>query len=123
MLSFDRDGDDIGKLSGSTPIEDERRAGPPSVIMSGFDEDTAQEDVSGLGDGTVTLSIPRRVFSRNETGPTHEFLWGGEATDISNLGGDGHGREGSSSVARIVAAGPVSCRRSRASQVRCVLGQ
>ncbi len=94
MLSFDRDGDDIGRLAGASAIEDECGTGPFSVIMGGLDENPTQEDVSCLSNGAMSLSITRGLLSRDETGPSHELLRAGEAADISNLGGDGHGREG-----------------------------
>ena len=52
MLGFEGDGDDLWWLTLTATVQDEVGPGAMVVVPGGFDEQTTDMDVAGLGDGS-----------------------------------------------------------------------
>ena len=58
------------------------------IVPGGFDEDSAQVSVAGLGDAALGAFRATRMFGRNEADKRHGARRGGEATRVAELRGN-----------------------------------
>lgn len=56
VLSFERNGDDGGRLSLTSSVENKFSSGFVTIVPSGLDEEPSGMDIAGLGDGPTVFN-------------------------------------------------------------------
>ena len=92
-LGLHGDGNDLGRLSLTSALEDQSCTSVVAVVPGGFDQEKPDVDIAGLGDGAAVLSIARGVLRGNETEVGQKRAWRSEAPNIANLDQEGRGGE------------------------------
>lgn len=85
-------GDGLGKL-GLASGDDRADAGRVSVVVRHLHQHAPRSAVAGLGDRTLALAGAAGVFAGHQAEVGHELARVGEAVEVLDLGGDGHGRD------------------------------
>jgi hypothetical protein len=82
MLSLDRDGDDVGRLSLAPAVKNGFGPCTVAVVPSGFDEDSAGVTIAGFGDGSTVFAFAGGSLRGNKAEVGHESLGRAEAPDV-----------------------------------------
>ena len=85
MLGLEGDGDDVGRLSLPSSVEDEFSTGVMAVVPGGLNEQATDVDVAGLGDGSTVFFVTGGVLRGNEAEVGHERSRREEAADVVDL--------------------------------------
>lgn len=94
VLGLKRDGDDVGRLTLATSVQDEIGARAVAIVPGGFHQKSSGVGVAGFGDGTPAISLSGRTLGGNEAEVGHERSRGAEASHVVDLGEQRHGGEG-----------------------------
>jgi hypothetical protein len=88
VLGFEGDGDDLGWLTLSASIQDERSACIVAIVPGCLDQQAPEVNVAGFGDRSQTSSLTGRVFRGNKPDVGHEFARRRETADVIDLADD-----------------------------------
>ena len=93
-----------------------------AVVPGTLDQHPTRERVAGLGDPAAADRAAARAFARHQAEIGHELARLGEATEVADLGGDGHGHDLADATHGLERSNDRRQRPAR-QQVRDLLGQ
>jgi hypothetical protein len=86
-------GDDLWRLALLPSLQVYSDGGSVSVLPRALDKDMPTSAVARLRDGTLPVSVSRRVFHRYEAKEGHELARTFKSPPVTDFGGQGHGRQ------------------------------
>lgn len=85
MLHLERDGHDRWWLPLARPMENESSTGTMSVVPCSLNEQSADVDVAGFGDGSPVFSVAGRALRGYQSRIIHEPTQRGESVVLPSL--------------------------------------
>lgn len=94
MLGLESNSHDLGWLPHATTIKNEGSSGVVAVVPGGLNEETADMNIAGFGNGPPVFFVAGRVLRGDQTEVSHELARRRKASDVVDLTENGESCEG-----------------------------